>query len=393
MFIMAEIERDVSMKMRRTKLCARITLIAVTVLLCTGFASAETGGFLKGDASFNYLPEDTGAENSLLWHMNFEILQYSDIQVTASFNDAKNMVSYVSAAEHANELFGLDGNPDGKILIVGIWREEEMKNDAAVVVSDNLKDILTAEDIAAIENVLSAPTGKLESGLNGFKELVIRIFDAGDFEYPEYSFINEFVGNPGAEIVPDAFYLKSIVFDENLGEAQRYELQYLLGKFVQHTGIGLLLMNTNISPYDKADVTETAQALLAEIEALGQSGRDTFSSEYGLIAVAYDIENSKVGVVPQEALASSFTEADISKIQDAFFSETLESEYDILLAGLKTLMGTVISKGDYDIPENSPLRSLWSGTDGLNTSTVIIMISAAVIIVGGILLFVRKKKK
>lgn len=262
-------------------------------------------------------------------------------------------------------------------------------NEGAIAYGANVAAVLSDADISAIEAAFSAPESDdpYVHVVNGIKQLLVRVFDGGDFSYPTYSYVAEYLRDPNSELdgtqLPDTRVF--LLGDDRQKEAQCIYLGNEIGRYA---GISVDLL---IVP----DLVELHGSTVRDVAELYRTGGFDDDPETTVV-LACDPESSAAAFAASEAVAMMLPDDAETRLISAML-EADGDDYDRAIAGLEELARILYADGTREYSEFSGI-ALALDPDAFAESSgvpVAVWIALAVVLLAAALLAVglRRRKK
>ncbi len=205
-------------------------------------------------------------------------------------------------------------------------------NECAAAYGANVAELLSAEDIAAVEAAFTAPDGSdpYVHVCNGFKQLLIRVFDGGDLTYPAYSYIAESLRDPAS--IPDSAPLPDSRLLMELEKTEETQLVYLANEIGRCAGLSVDVL---ITAAGDASLTE-----LAESYRTNEFDDDPETT----VILAYALDTGESCFLADERILAQLP-ADADERIAAALSDAADSGFARALAGLEELARILFADG------------------------------------------------
>lgn len=298
---------------------------------------------------------------------------------------SRDAVENISWHDYAWDYWGTHGTPDwvtrSRYLLIFY---NEATNEAALAYNDAVREILTDEDIAAVEAAFAAPASDVPyvHVVNGIKQLLICVFDGGELEIPDYTYSAEYLRDPDSELDNEPQpSTRIIVAEDRMDGEKEIQCVYLADEISRYAGITVNIVQL---PLDDETAAETAEGyrLAADPDAT--------------LALALDTKTGESAASIGEAVKTMLPDDAESRLLDAM-DHTEGDDYDRAIAALEELARMLFAGGTREYGEFSGI-ALALDPDAFAESTGVpaaVWVALAVVLAAAIVLAVllRRRKK
>lgn len=270
-----------------------------------------------------------------------------------SANETVSAVEYIDTELSKRNAGGLnalgiadmDDLPENVIVFVYM----PGSNDAEIVCGSAVSERLTEQDLGEIEAAAERSGESVDNHIrDAAKEMILRLFDGEDAEYPRYSYAAEYAMYPNREPDYSVAAVAEQPFYPELDGEERTTLSYVVRKVFEYSGVELIVRG-----YDESAGTTPDEQAAALVESRSAAALGRSKTGYGgkVVAVIYTQDAQSGAVAGNRSAESLLTDEEKTEILKAC-SDGYEDEFEAVYGGMAEFVRIVFNGGRYFIPQD-----------------------------------------